>query len=216
MSKISFIQVSTFILSYILRIWSKTLRYKQIGYEQVESIRQNSRVIFALWHDELFSPCYLHRDEGIIAIVSASKDGELLAQVLKRLGFNLARGSSTRGGFQALREAHKKVQILNKDVVFTVDGPKGPRHSVKEGAIYLAYRAKAFIVPVRVKNYKAKYFHKAWDRFQLPWPCSKSEVLYGEPYLIDYPKLTTTLLEKEQNKLKEKMASLSNCKRFFF
>jgi len=196
------------ILSPLVRIWSKSLRYERINYEQVETTRSREPVIFALWHDELFAPCYLHRDEGIIAVVSASRDGELLAGVLESLGYNLARGSSSREGLRALRSAFKTMLSRNLDAVFTIDGPKGPRHEAKEGIFYLAQKANAPIVPARVIISRKKLFHKAWDKFQLPLPGSACKIIYGEPYKLDCEKLNSQAIEKEKKLLQEKMEQL--------
>src|SRR6056297_845961 len=135
-------------IATIVRVWGKLLRYEQKQYAVINQIRKKRPLIYALWHDELFAPCYFHRQEGIIAVVSSSRDGEILSQVMLKLGYNLARGSSNRGGLRALREALKKMQSLQKDVVFTIDGPQGPRHSVKEGIIYLAQKTQSPIVPL--------------------------------------------------------------------
>lgn len=141
-------------------------------------------------------------------MVSASKDGEILAQILSGLGYNLVRGSSHKQGVRAMRDACKKIQELRKDVVFTVDGPKGPRHEVKEGAIYLAYKAEAPIVPVRVKISRAKYLEKAWDKFQIPLPGSRSTVIYGRPYNIEAKKLNSEIILQEKNRLQKKLNNL--------
>jgi len=197
-------------LSPLVRIWSRSLRYKRINYQAIEAVRSREPVIFALWHDELFAPCYLHRDEGVIAVVSASRDGELLASVLSGLGYNLARGSSNREGLRALRSAYKTMHELNRDAVFTIDGPKGPRHKAKEGIFYLAYKSGAPIVPTRIQISRKKLFHKAWDNFQLPLPGSLCTIIYGEPYRLDCKKLNSQVLEKEQTILEEKMEQVYN------
>ena len=195
------------ILSFLVKLWSKTLNYSRMSYKPVQATRKKQSVVFALWHNELFPLCYLHRNEGVIAVVSASQDGELLAQVLKRFGFNLARGSSSRQGLRALLMAAKMMNTLKKDVVFTVDGPRGPRHKVKKGAIFLAARNKVPIVPVRVKMSRAYVFNRAWDKFQLPLPWSSCEVIYGKPYLIP-ENFDPEFLEQEALRLENKLKNL--------
>ena len=193
------------IVSPLVRIWSKSLRYERINYEQVKSTREKEAVIFALWHDELFAPCYLHRDEGVIAVVSASRDGEFLSKVLENLGYNLARGSSNREGLRALRSAYKTMLSLQRDAVLTIDGPKGPRHRAKAGIFYLSHKANAPIVPTRVQITHKKIFSKAWDNFQLPLPGSKCKIIYGSPYRLSCEKLDSKLVGREQLVLEEKM-----------
>ncbi|HMB32243.1 MAG TPA: lysophospholipid acyltransferase family protein [Desulfohalobiaceae bacterium] len=196
-------------LSVTLRLWGRLLRYEQYQYDHLAEIRKQRQLIYALWHDELFVPCYFHRNEGIIAVVSASKDGEILAQVMKRLGYNLARGSSNRAGLRALREVYRNMQTMKKDAVFTVDGPKGPRHLVKEGILYLAHKTKTPIAPLRTSISSLKRFEKSWDKFQLPLPGAKCRITYGQPYTIEHKKLNTKIIEEEKERLKAKLDSLS-------
>lgn len=196
------------LLTTAVRLWSRTLRYSRIGFEVIEEARSKGPVIFALWHDELFSPCYLHRDEGVVAVVSSSKDGEILAQVLTRLGFQLARGSSSRNGTQAVRQVLHIMRSAGSDAVLTVDGPRGPRHQVKEGAVYLAAKSGMPVVPVRVHMHPVKRFHKAWDRFQLPLPGARCIVSYGRPYTLDPEKINSHLLLRERERLQKAMLQL--------
>ncbi|MFP4393549.1 MAG: lysophospholipid acyltransferase family protein [Desulfohalobiaceae bacterium] len=192
----------------LLRLWILGLRCRRVGYEQVQEFRAQEPLVFALWHDELFTPCLIHRQEGIIALVSASRDGEYLAQIMAKLGYCLARGSSSKQGLRAMREALLQISRQQRDVVFTVDGPKGPRHQAKEGAVYLACKAGLHLVPVRVYNSSKKVFHKAWDKFQLPWPGSVSTIYYGQPYKVQQGRLTSSLLQQEVSRLEEKLQCL--------
>jgi len=194
-------------LTYQLyRIWGRTLRYERDGYEGVRTLRKQERMVVALWHDELFAPCYLHRGEGIIALVSASRDGEFLARILERLGYNLSRGSSRRSGVRALKGGVDMMQRLNKDAVVTVDGPTGPRHQVKDGAIYLGYKAGAWIVPVRVRSSRVKRFERAWDRFQLPLPGALCRITYGTPYKVEG--LSSDSMPEERHRLQQALDNL--------
>jgi len=145
---------------------------------------QGQSLVAAIWHDEMFPMIYLHRDQGVVAVISQSRDGEFVSQVVTRFGFKLARGSSRRGGVAALVSARKEMREHQADIVVTVDGPRGPRHKVKEGVIYLAARTGAPILPIRVFMSRSFVFRKAWDRFQLPWPGSLCRVVYGEPYHV--------------------------------
>lgn len=192
----------------LYRVWARTLRYEQVGYGPIGALRNRDRVVFALWHDELFAPSYLHRKEGIIALVSASRDGEFLAQILERMGYNISRGSSTRSGVRALKGTIDLMEQLDKDAVVTVDGPKGPRHQVKDGVLYLAYKSGAWIVPVRVSSSMVKRFKKAWDRFQLPLPGARCRVIYGIPYKVQ--KLRSATIPEERQRLQDALHDLGD------
>jgi len=195
-------------LTFAVSLWCRTLRYTRSNYESCQAVRSQGPAVFSLWHDELLAPCYLHRREGAIAVVSQSRDGEILAQVLERLGYRLARGSSTRGGLRAIRQALALLREFEKDVVLTVDGPKGPRHVVKEGAVYLAHKAGVPLVPIRVVVSRAKCFHRAWDRFQLPLPGARCEIRYGRPYTIEAQGMDAAMLRVEQARLQRRMEEL--------
>jgi lysophospholipid acyltransferase (LPLAT)-like uncharacterized protein len=167
------------------KAWCRTLRLSVEGMEPWLRLRsQGQSLVAAIWHDEMFPMIYLHRDQGVVAVISQSRDGEFVSQVVTRFGFKLARGSSRRGGVAALVSARKEMREHQADIVVTVDGPRGPRHKVKEGVIYLAARTGAPILPIRVFMSRSFVFRKAWDRFQLPWPGSLCRVVYGEPYHV--------------------------------
>ncbi len=198
----------------LFRIWGKTLRFTRINHQAMTSReKQGESLVFAIWHDELFPLTYLHRDEGVVAVVSSSNDGEILARVMQRLGYGMARGSSSRQGLRALLKAMKQIgsreRPSGRHVVLTVDGPRGPRHQAKPGAIYLASKAGIPIMPVRVRISRAKIFTKAWDRFQLPLPGARCDVIYGEPYRVP-EKLDTCTLKKEQERLTDILNALSS------
>ena len=165
-------------------VLSRTLRFSQEGLEDVEAVRREGPLVVPIWHDEMFPLIHLHRNQGLVAVVSQSRDGEFLSQVMARFGFQLARGSSRRGGVAALIAARKEMRGRNADVVVTVDGPRGPRHEVKEGAVYLAAKTGAHLVPIRVFMSRSFVFQKAWDKFQLPWPGARCRVVYGRPYRV--------------------------------
>lgn len=100
------------------------------------------------------------------------------------------------------------MQDLDKDAVVTVDGPKGPRHHVKDGVLYLAYKSGAWIVPARVRSSMVKRFHKAWDQFQLPLPGARCRVIYGMPYKVE--KLRSASLPDERQRLEDALHELGD------
>ncbi len=177
------------VLTPLFLAWGATLRFRRHGFDNIARARaEGSRLVFSIWHDELFPLAWLHRNEGVVGVVSSSQDGEFLARVLERVGFNLARGSSSKGGLRALISAYKQMHAKGADAVFTVDGPRGPRHEVKPGVVYLAAKAEAQVLPVRVVMSHRKVFDRAWDRFQLPWPGARCDVYYGRPFPVSLVK----------------------------
>lgn len=145
---------------------------------------QDSPVIFCLWHNRLAISMIVHRryPRKLAALVSASKDGALLAAVLSRFGVEQIRGSSSRRGPQALLEmaSHAKKGF---DLAVTPDGPRGPRYVVQQGVIALAQVTGLPIIPVTC-NTRPKICLKSWDRFQIPLPFSKCELILNEPIFV--------------------------------
>lgn len=191
------------------KLWERTLRTSEVGYEPIAELKaQGARFIFSCWHNELFAGTTGRGDKKLVTIVSRSRDGEYLARVLNALGIKTARGSSSRGGFRALVEAVHIMRDEARDAIVTVDGPRGPRHEIKDGVIYLAQKTDAYLVPVRAFSSKAKIFEKAWDRFELPLPGARCTIVYGEPYKVTTEKLTADVLARETQILKNKMNAI--------
>ncbi len=141
--------------------------------------------IFAFWHNRaLFAPVLLpgKYKRQLYGLVSSSRDGEYMSQMLRALSIKSVRGSSSKGGFEALQEL---AQLLrrSKCVLLTVDGPRGPMYSVHPGAASLAQHAQAPVVPLAL-NYKRYWHLKSWDKMQIPKPFTSACFTLGEPILI--------------------------------
>ena len=199
------------LIAWIFRLWTRTLRFETVGStEFVELNKQGRPMVIALWHGEIFPvTAFGHTlSSHLVTFVSQSKDGEIIARMLERLGHVTVRGSSTRGGVKALLRAKRIMTAENRMAVFTMDGPKGPRHKVKDGVVFLAQRAGAAIVPLRAYPVRKKVFAKSWDRFVLPMPFTRCPVYIGEPMTVTDEKLTSEVLEREAARLEARMSSL--------
>ncbi|MDZ7334474.1 MAG: lysophospholipid acyltransferase family protein [candidate division KSB1 bacterium] len=167
--------------------------------------RQHVPILYVLWHGRILIPIFVHRNEGITPMVSLHSDGEIIAQTLQRLGYRTIRGSSSRGGNKAF---HEMVDILSKNGVGAIipDGPRGPRHHLKPGTLYIAQQSQAYLVPVTFSANRKIVFN-SWDRFVLPLPFAKCVMLYGEPVRVgkDFP---TDQLEQIREKFEQEMISL--------
>lgn len=148
------------------------------------------RVIFATWHNRLALslPVYqrltrLHPPGRRFAgLVSASRDGGLLARTLELFGAEAVRGSSSRRGAQALRELISAAR-RDCDIAVTPDGPRGPKYRAQEGAILAAQVTGLPIVPVGI-NLGWRWALGSWDAFQIPLPFSRCEVRVGERLVV--------------------------------
>jgi len=133
--------------------------------------------ICVCWHGELFmSPQayrYVHKNHQASAIISQHFDGALIAGTLNWLGIQPLRGSSRKGAQKVLLQAFRSVK-KGEEVLITPDGPRGPRHTVSDGAIGLAMKSK---LPIFVMNFTAQRFWQfnSWDKFVIPKPFSKVE-----------------------------------------
>ncbi len=163
-------------------------------------------LILCIWHNRLALSLmilrnYMQRRQSarrLAALVSASKDGALVARILEHFGVQPVRGSTSRRGPQALLELTTWAE-RGLDVAFTVDGPRGPRYVVQEGAIALAQLTGHPIVPVS-DHLSAKIHLKSWDRFQIPLPFARWHVVWGRP--IQVPREAT---ETERERLRQEL-----------
>lgn len=146
---------------------------------QEETWGAGEPVVFVTWHGRLIPLLYLYRGNGIVMLVSEHRDGEYLTRVGRALGYHAVRGSSTRGGFPALRELVRKLR-QGRSLAITPDGPQGPREKVKPGALQAARMTGAPVVPVMAGTERAWWF-EGWDSFMVPKPFARIRVAIGEP-----------------------------------
>ena len=169
---------------FLERFVSASLRCRWKDESGLANGAQSEPVIFCLWHNRLASSMMVHRryPRKLAALVSASKDGALLAAVLGKFGVAQVRGSSSRRGPQALLELTTRGQ-MGYDLAVTPDGPKGPRYIVQAGVISLAQITGFPIVAVTCNTHR-KISLKSWDGFQLPLPFSRCELFLNKPMYV--------------------------------
>jgi lysophospholipid acyltransferase (LPLAT)-like uncharacterized protein len=167
-----------------LRVLHWSIKTDIIGQEHSQEFwNKREPIIFSCWHDELLMIPLVYCGPGASVLISASKDGELISRTVKHLGISAVRGSSSRGGRTAFRE----LLSLTKesfDLGITPDGPRGPRHQLKDGVIQLARLSGRPVVPVSYMCSKGHRF-ASWDRFLLPLPFGRAVFSYGEPLFFD-------------------------------
>ena len=137
---------------------------------RMDDVQLQSTAVVAFWHDSMLHVWWAYRKKNATAMVSMSKDGSYLATILKHWGYSLARGSSTQGGSEALSIMVEAAR--NGVVMLTPDGPRGPRHKAKAGAVIAAMRSGAPLLAIHVEMTKTVVFKKSWDLFQVPLPFS--------------------------------------------
>lgn len=163
-----------------LRLVAATSRVRSLGEAEARWVQSSGQgALWASWHNRLLGPLLRHRGEGAGVVISQSRDGELITRVVEGFGFVGLRGSSSRGGLRALREVLRHLEA-GRHVVFTPDGPRGPRYTVRPGIAYAARRSGCPVVPVGVAMTRKAVF-RSWDRFQVPLPFGTVLLVYGAP-----------------------------------
>ncbi len=193
------------ILKHSLDALCKTLRVSYKNKKVIEDLKKNKQnYVLAFWHGTMLLPWFIHRNDGFAALTSKSKDGDLLAKQLKHWKYKVVRGSSSKGGDVALGVM---VDLAKNgySVAITPDGPRGPEHKFKAGAVIIAKRSGVPVVLMGI-GIKSKKKLKSWDKFQIPNPFSNVKIIYSDPVYVDN-KLgfddTGKIIEECEQKLNE-------------
>jgi len=190
----------------LLRLCGKSCRIKVLGEEEYRGLRKEKKpIIFLTWHGRLFLVPYFFRKRGVSALVSPSKDGEILAQVGAGWGYRLFRGSSSHSIVRAWVEMKKELQN-GGELIIIPDGPRGPGHELKPGCLKLAQETGAFLVPFSFSASR-KRFLKTWDTFLFFYPFSKIVAVYGKPLIVG-PASDEEGLEKERLRAEKALLDL--------
>ncbi|HEY4118589.1 MAG TPA: DUF374 domain-containing protein [Byssovorax sp.] len=163
--------------------WVRSLRLTLV--ESAALAREPRPRAHAFWHGHQFALLAWARRRSLVALVSASRDGGLVAAALARLGVATARGSSSRGGARALRDVVRRMRA-SFESAFAVDGPRGPRGVVRTdsdraGVAVAADLAGGVVVPLASACARPIVFSRSWDRFELPLPFTRVVVALGAP-----------------------------------
>lgn len=186
------------LLGAFVRVWLATLRLTievdpALGWDPARaprrrpssSARADVPWVLALWHGQQVPLLRWIRRRSTVVLVSLSSDGELLAGALGVLGYDVARGSSSRGGAGGLRGVVRKLRA-GSDAALAVDGPKGPRRVVRSqgsevGAASAARLSAGVVVPMAAACSARWVLSRTWDQFELPRPFARVAVVLGAP-----------------------------------
>jgi len=198
--------VVPWLASLLLRAGAATLRRTDIGREHVDAcLARGECAIVAFWHGRLLMMPFVYPLHPVTILISQHRDGEYIARIAHWLGFNVVRGSATRGGPIAFKQL---IQALRngRHVVVTPDGPNGPRQRVKSGVIQLARLTGMPILPVDSGAWP-RTIMKSWDRFLVPHPFGRAIYVWGEPLYVptDADKVA---VEKFQSLLADRLDAL--------
>lgn len=162
-----------------------------------EMLRNGSRPIMVFWHNRILLAAHYFRRRKLAVLTSRSFDGEYIARIIQRLGYGAIRGSSSRGGAVALVEAITAVR-QGISVVFTLDGPRGPKYTAKPGPLYVAKKTGEPVLPfiIQARRY---WSLPSWDALQIPKPFTKARIFAGPTIYVpadaDEEMMQTKLVE---------------------
>jgi len=174
---------SQFFIAQGVTALCKSLKISTQNSEAIEKLKsEKQNFVLAFWHGTMLLPWYLHGNPSFAALTSKSKDGDLLARILKKWKYNVVRGSSSVGGDVALGIM---IDYTKNDysIAITPDGPRGPRHKFKAGAVITAKKANVPIVLSGV-GYKKRKVLKNWDKFEVPFFFSRAKIIYSDPIYV--------------------------------
>ncbi|MFH2092927.1 MAG: lysophospholipid acyltransferase family protein [Pseudomonadota bacterium] len=195
-----------FLAYYLIQIYSLTFRLKVVNEDNWKTLLGKGKpVLLCAWHQQFFSAIrhfrtYSKFNPGLM--ISQSRDGDLIAGVANKTGWHTARGSSSRGGRQALDVMidHLITHGLGAHIL---DGPRGPMGKIKAGVIKMAIESNALVVPFYTHADKAWFFH-SWDRFMLPKPFSTVTLTFGDEIVFG-PDLENNSFEAKRQSLEDIM-----------
>lgn len=173
-------RVLGFVLGLVVRVWMATWRVRVTEHASLVAAGEGARIL-AFFHGTQLAFHLVRRDRPTAVLVSHSRDGELQAAALRCLGFRVARGSSSRGGARGLASLLRILRTEAADGAFAVDGPRGPYGRAKPGAVLAARRTGALLVPAGCASSRVHVLERAWDRFQIPWPFARVQIVLGAP-----------------------------------
>ncbi len=170
--------------SFAIGLIGRTLRWEVFGWDHWEAARRLGKgLIYTFWHQEIFSATWFWRNRGIVVMTSRNFDGEYIARIIRKYGYGAARGSSSRGATRALVEMVRALR-KGRDAALTIDGPRGPYHVAKPGAVLLSKTTGAPILCFHIAPAQAWVFAKSWDRHQVPRPFSRAAVFIAPPITV--------------------------------
>lgn len=160
----------------------------------------SSRFLFAVWHDVLFFPLLVAKPQHMSALTSRHQDGSYVAEILRLLNIQPFRGSTNRGGAQALRQLLDAAE--QQHITLTPDGPRGPRREMKDGIVFLASRTGLPIVPAAFSCRRGIRLKGTWTDMLLPLPFTTAYCILGEPIHIP-AELTREEIDQQTRRVQE-------------
>jgi lysophospholipid acyltransferase (LPLAT)-like uncharacterized protein len=200
-------RVLSFLAWMIVSLWSRSLRVRYVSSEVRDRLRADGKnFIYAFWHGSMFLLLRENRNSGVVIPVSESSDGDIMALLLKRFGFDTVRGSSSRNGHKALLGMVCGLR-KGETIGVAVDGPRGPLHEVKKGTAFLAARLNVPVIPVAVAARRSWVLESTWEKLMLPKPFTDGVVMFGEP--VQVKGLSEEAIEAGRQRIEQALRTLT-------
>ncbi|MBT5020376.1 lysophospholipid acyltransferase family protein [Planctomicrobium sp.] len=168
--------------------------------------KRDQECVYSVWHDQILYPLFMQTPQHIVAVVGRHRDGDYVSNILKALKLKAIRGSSSRGGTEAVLQALDLVQ--DHSLVITPDGPRGPRWKMKAGCAFVASQTGIPVVATAFSCSNAWHVQGSWTDLVIPKPFSKVYALTSEPIHIP-PKATREELEGYTEQIQAEMDRLA-------
>jgi len=196
-------------LAFFLKFCGSTNKLSTTRSDIFDAHVENGQNIFAFWHSRLFYLVYFYTSKSpkrrTSILVSMSRDGDYGVALAEKLGQDYVRGSTSKGGPQAIRKLASQI-AKGDNVAITPDGPRGPAHVANDGVIKLAQLTGAQIIPVSYQATRKRVF-KSWDGFILVKPFGRVHLAFAEPIKVPR-KLDADQLETYRKQLQEALRGL--------
>ena len=178
------VRMSGWFVAALIKLYSLTLRFRLEDRAGLEDL--NGSVIWAFWHNRLLTLPVIYRRNGkhrvLCVLTSPSRDGAVVAAIVKCFGMDTVRGSTNKRAAQSLVECRRRL-LSGSDLGITPDGPRGPVYVAAPGVIHLSRMTGRPVMPVRVE-YSRKWRLKSWDGFQIPRPFARVTVTVLPPVIF--------------------------------
>jgi lysophospholipid acyltransferase (LPLAT)-like uncharacterized protein len=198
--KVKFL-VSLNIAYLLVLLLGKSIRYRIIGREQLKEFHGKAGMILNCWHGQQLTGFYFFRRCGYYILSSLHRDGDYSSSIMRRFGWRIIRGSSSKGAVRGLIEL-LRVLRQGAGVALTPDGPTGPLYHIEPGGLYLAQKTGAPLIPVAFVYDRKWISQKSWDKFEVPKPFARGVAYIGAPLYVE-GELDDQQLEREKERLRE-------------
>ena len=203
------LSIKTVFLWSVIKLLYGFNRFTVEGENNINALTKNNQsFILVSWHGKILTVFHYFANKNYIGLASISKDAELIVRVGELIGYSFVRGSSSRGGSGAYKDMVRLLKISSTKIIITPDGPQGPEHTPKPGAIKLAQETGVPIIPV-IGDAKKSWVFKNWHNFYLSKLFSPIKLVIGEPIYFQKEESldVCTRILKEKLNFTDKVAS---------